>query len=243
MSRQIAAAVIVVTCLIGLGTTGCTDNVCHGQAICGSHNGGNGIGSGPSASGNSRVPPERSTPTDSATPSIETPIASPSPGSIAQGGSSDGDRPASASPTRSSRPQSVSLYTLCQSADDVFTCGAYRPRTVSVGDRIFDYVGETNPNDHSPDWKIVMGMSSTTCSTITLRFAAGAKQSSADQVVRLQLTQQYADAVEATAKAGTIGKLTAKIVGGSSFKVKGSASDDTSVVVNGSASCTTVSGH
>ncbi|MGW7528917.1 hypothetical protein [Streptomyces sp. NPDC054783] len=111
-----------------------------------------------------------------------------------------------------------------------------------MGNHTFDYVGETNPNDHSPDWKIVMGMSSTTCSTITLKFAAGDKQSSADQEVRLRLTQEHADAVEATAKAGTMGRLTATIVGGSSFKVEGSASDDTSVVVNGSAMCTTVSG-
>ncbi|MCX4572907.1 hypothetical protein OHB41_06870 [Streptomyces sp. NBC_01571] len=51
-----------------------------------------------------------------------------------------------------------------------------------------------------------------------------------------------AHAVEATAKAGTVGNLTAKIVGGSSFKVEGSASDDMSVVTNRTATCATVSG-
>ncbi|MFD8390888.1 hypothetical protein ACFV2N_17210 [Streptomyces sp. NPDC059680] len=234
---------IVAVCLIGPSATGCTDNNCHDQAICGSHNNGNALDSAAPASGGSEDSSEASTPTDSATPSTEAPTDNPGSGPDAQGSPSDGAQSAGDDPTRPSRPQSVSLYTLCQSVNDGFDCGAYSPRTVSVGNRTFDYVGETNPNDHSPDWKIVMGMSSTTCSTITLQFAEGDKQSSADQEVRLRLTQEHADAVEATAKAGTMGKLSATIVGGSSFKVEGSASDDTSVVVNGSAMCTTVSGN
>ncbi len=233
---------IVATCLMGLSTTGCTDNNCHDQAICGNHNDHDALGSAAPVSGGSGDPSDASTPADSGTPSTEATTDSPDSGSAAQDGSTDSDRSPDDAPTRPGRPQSVSLYTLCQSYDDVFDCGAYNPRTVSVGDHTFDYVGETNPNDHGPDWKIVMGMSSTTCSTITLQFAAGDQQSDADREVRLRLTQEHADPVEATAEDGTIGKLTAKIVGGSSFKVQGSASYDTNVIVDGSAMCTTITG-
>lgn len=239
MSRRVAAAVITATFLMGLVTSGCTDNNCQDEAICGDHNGRNALGSAPSASGDSAEPSETSTPTASAAPPAETTADSPDSRSVTQDASTDSGQSAA---DRPSRPQSVSLYTLCQSVDDGFDCGAYSPRSASVGDHTFSYVGETNPNDHGTDWKIVMGMSSTTCSSITLQFAAGDTQSNPNEEVRLRLTQERAAAVEATTKEGTIGKLSAKIVGGSSFKVEGSASYDTNVLVNGSAMCTTVSG-
>ncbi|WP_250401393.1 hypothetical protein [Streptomyces cellostaticus] len=228
---------------MGLTTAGCTDNVCHDQAICGNHNGHNSLGSDASASSDSEDSPDASTPADSETPSVEATSDSPDSGSAVQDSSTDSDQSTDAPPTRPSRPESVSLWTLCQSNNDVFDCGGFNnPRTVSVGDHTFNYVGETNPNDHSTGWKIVMGMASTTCSTITLQFASGDSQTKVGREVRLRLTQEHAAAVEESAKDGTIGKLTANIAGGASFKIEGSASYDTNVLVNGSAMCTTVSG-
>lgn len=243
MSRRLAAAAIVAVCLMAPTTAGCTDNVCHDQAICGSHNGHNVVGSAASASSDSRDSSDASTPADSETPSTEATTDSPDSGSATQDDPTDGDPSTDDTPTRPSHPESVSLWTLCQSNNDAFDCGGFNnPRTVSVGEHTFDYVGETNPNDHGTGWKIVMGMASTTCSTITLQFASGDNQSEAGREVRLRLTQEHAPAVEETAKDGTIGTLTAKIAGGTSFKIEGSASYDTNVLVDGSAMCTTVSG-
>ncbi|MFJ9567453.1 hypothetical protein ACIRQQ_46425 [Streptomyces fuscichromogenes] len=233
---------IVATCLTSLGLTGCTDNNCRDQAICGKGNDANAVGAAASASSGSEDSSDPSTPTDSEEPSTEATPDSPDVGSAPQDGSTADDQSANDSPTEPSRPQSVSLSTLCQTTDDVFDCGGFHPRTASVGDHTFTYVGETNPNDHGTGWKIVFGMSSTTCSTITVQFASGDSQSEAGREVRLRLTQEHAEAVEVTAKDGTIGKLTAKIVGGASFKLEGSASYDTNVLVNGNATCTTVNG-
>ncbi|MFG2480023.1 hypothetical protein [Streptomyces fagopyri] len=251
MRGRTGAVVLAVISLALGGVCGCADtNNCRDQSICGNGNDDNGGRPAESAAGESPTDPSDGasfgasspTPDDTATEGDSGGSAgSSSEGSGSRDSAVNADGSGSGTP-QPSRPRSVSLFTLCQSVDDGFDCGAYSPRTVGVGDRTFTYVGETNPNNHSPDWKIVMGMSSTTCTDLTLRFAAGGTQRGPDEEVRLRLTQEHADAVEARAGAGTIGKLTARIVGGGSFKVEGSASDDMSVVANGTATCTTVSG-
>ncbi len=241
MNRRASTVLLAAALLAIPGVSGCTDNNCQDQSICGDHNSENDLADtvvdDESASGSQPDPPSSDAAEDGEEEDTDPPAAATD--APDEAGSTTEEERETREPAT---PREVPLRTLCASADDNYVCGAYLPRSMTVGDRTFAYVGETNPHNHSFDWKIVMGMNRTTCTSLKLAFAGGDSTPTSGEVVRLRVTQENAEATEESQDQGGVGEMEVALVGGGSFKIEGSASDDTSVVVNGTAMCTTLTG-
>jgi hypothetical protein len=247
----ILGSIVALLCVAGCGRTSANVNKCGEKTSC---NINIGVTTEPPVDDSGgEVTPTTDDPTGaddggaSADPSPSDPTDSGSPdagGTDGSDGSDGGADPTTAPPTQKPKPQKVALAALCGAPGaNSYICGGDFGGTVQVGGRLFQFYGENNANAHAepPYWDLVLDFPANTCTKIVLQFAADERDEKADATANLKLTRTGADPVTVQTPRGTVGTLSATLDGGP-FTLGANATDESQVVVNGYAVCTTDSG-